>query len=70
MAPMAKKGPKGTASFMSPRWRSITASPARVPVSEAVKMVNRTQGHPKKAPIKASSLMSPPPMPSRPVASW
>ena len=61
---MAKNGPNGTASFMPLRDCSMTAKPERVPTNEDTKIVNTTPFQPTRAPIIASNLMSPPPMPS------
>ena len=64
MLPIERKGPNGTANFMPLRVWAITANPVKVPTREDVNIVKRTPCQPMIAPIIASNLMSPPPIPS------
>jgi len=46
----------------------MAVTPMTEPTSDAAKIMNGTERQPRKAPIIASSLMSPPPIPSLPVS--
>src|SRR5262249_43028804 len=69
-APSARNGPNGIAYLVSDPVQSMSATPTTDPVREDNNIVNGTDLQPRKAPIMPSSLMSPPPMPSRPVHAW
>ena len=63
--PIARKGPKGMASFIFLFLViSMNNNPDTVPIADETKMVNSTPFQPTRAPIIARSLISPPPIPS------
>jgi hypothetical protein len=67
-APEHKNGANGKASRRPAPVHIMHAIPTIEPTSDAKKSVIGIAGQPKNAPIIASSLMSPPPIPSTPVS--
>src|SRR4029453_6520379 len=65
-APSARNVPYGSAYFIPPFRNAITARPMSDPAIDESTSVTSTSFQPRNAPIIASILTSPPPMPSWP----
>src|ERR671923_837203 len=67
MAPKQRNGAKGSAYLRPTPLTSIAVRPTTDPPKDEKNNVSGIAGQPRNAPIIASSLMSPPPIPSTPV---